>query len=360
MRPSSSFTISQNFLRDPSLVDTLIARAGLHSGELVLDLGAGSGAITARLLRRGCRVVAVEADPCLGRQLRQRFGPAVEVRVQRIVDCELPREPYRVFANIPFTITAEVIHLLTDAARPPGDACLVVQREAARRFLGRPHPTLVAALLAPWFALSVEHHFRSTDFVPKPSVEAVLLRLRKRGPPLVRDDRRRDFGDFVVTLFGAPRTIDTSLRRLLGGDAAYRIRRELQLEPDVRPSQIAVDRWPALFAAFEAGASRETRRCLSGAAARLERQQSRLHKRHRTRVPHRQVRPGETSAVRPPPRARSAHPYNGAPCWGRRSSSGGSPSARRPRCARSNRGSTPPAPACPGSCGVGRGGRAYG
>jgi 23S rRNA (adenine-N6)-dimethyltransferase len=305
MRHSSRFGISQNFLRHPSLVDRLIQNACLAPGELVLDLGAGSGAITERLVRHGCRVVAVEADPCLGYPLRDRFAgcDAVEVRVAEIARHQLPRGPYKVFANIPFTITAAVIELLTSAGRPPEDAYLVVQREAAQRFLGRPRPTMVAALLAPWFELSVEHRFRRWDFAPSPGVEPVLLRLRKRGPPLIHGDRRRRYRDFVVAVFGAPCPIQDSIRQLLGADAALRLGREVRLEPLVRPAQLDVERWPALFTAFDGAASRQTHRYLAGAEARLRRQQRRLDKRHRTRVA-RQVHPGETSEGRPPPARR--------------------------------------------------------
>src|SRR5215510_1463281 len=82
---------------------------------------------------------------------------------------------------------AAIVSRLTAASNPPRDAYLVVQREAAERFVGKPRPTLVAALLMPWFEASIVHRFRATDFAPAPRVDVVMLRLHKRGPPFVRD-----------------------------------------------------------------------------------------------------------------------------------------------------------------------------
>ena len=59
--------------------ERLVDAARIHLGDLVLDIGAGSGALTAKLLAAGARVIAVELHPQRARRLRQRFGSSVVV-----------------------------------------------------------------------------------------------------------------------------------------------------------------------------------------------------------------------------------------------------------------------------------------
>ena len=117
------------------------------------------------------------------------------------LDFPLPSTPYKVFASIPYNATAAIVGKLTSGIDPPKDAYLVVQREAAQRFIGWPNGTLVAAQLHPWFHVSIEHAFRRTDFRPVPAVESVLLRLRLRAKPLVPPSQRDRYLDLVVAIF---------------------------------------------------------------------------------------------------------------------------------------------------------------
>jgi 16S rRNA A1518/A1519 N6-dimethyltransferase RsmA/KsgA/DIM1 with predicted DNA glycosylase/AP lyase activity len=85
MQPTSSrpLSLSQNFLTSRTLVDRLLAASSIRSGDLVFDLGAGSGLIAERLARRGCDVIAVEKDPGLAHMLTVRFADEPLVRVYR-------------------------------------------------------------------------------------------------------------------------------------------------------------------------------------------------------------------------------------------------------------------------------------
>ena len=313
--PQRTLATSQNFLRSRALVDRLLAASSIQAGELVLDLGAGTGLIAERLAQRGCRVIAVEQDPVLLARLHHRFEgvPAVRVWPSDILAMRLPRQPYKVFANIPFNATAAIISRLVRATCPPEDAYLMVQREAAERFVGRPRATLVAVLLMPWFEATIAHRFRRTDFLPTPRVDVVMLRLHKRGPPLVAPEHSRLFRDFVVQVFTTRETtLARGLARLTGTRGARRLTTGLGLDPSVTPASLGTGQWLELFAAFANGAGIDARRLLAGAERRWRTQQRRLPKVHRTRTPGRNWsagrvtrprRPGSLSACRPPPGA---------------------------------------------------------
>jgi len=88
----------------------IVDRAGICEADLVVDLGAGAGALTAALVRVGARVIAVELHPGRAAQLARRFGADQNVMVVRgdLRQICLPREPYRVVANPPWELADSV------------------------------------------------------------------------------------------------------------------------------------------------------------------------------------------------------------------------------------------------------------
>jgi 23S rRNA (adenine-N6)-dimethyltransferase len=244
---------TQNFLHHPGLVERLINLAGLGDRDVVLDLGAGRGIITERLARHCRRVIAVENDPGLADGLRRRFEARdnVNVRQDDALRMRLPREPYKVFASVPFDGTARLLSRLTSATYAPEESYLVVQREAAERVVGRPRQTLFSILRQPWFEAHIIHHFRRTDFQPPPRVDAVFLRLRKRGPPLVPRHQAGFYRDFVTTCFvGRPDLhLASTLTHVLGHRRLRRLVLDAGLSLQATPSTVDSATWLALFRA---------------------------------------------------------------------------------------------------------------
>jgi len=278
---------SQNFLRNPRLVDRLLDRSGIAADDLVIEIGPGRGVITERLAARCRQVLAVEKDPRLVEELRQRFAEATNVALfaSDFLGFPLPLTTYKVFANIPFNITAAIVGKLTSGSSPPVDAYLGVQREAAERFLGTPRETLVAVLLKPWFEPAIVHCFQPSDFTPAPAVEVVLLRLRRREAPLVAPGDAALYGDLAAYAFTAWQpTVAGALTRILPRRTVIEIERTASVPLDRPPSAVPFTAWPTLASAFQAVAG-ERVAAVRGVRDRLELRQAGLHKVHRTRSP---------------------------------------------------------------------------
>jgi 23S rRNA (adenine-N6)-dimethyltransferase len=278
---------TQNFLRDQLLGERLVMRSGIGPTDVVYDLGAGTGVLTAALARHAARVIAVEKDPTLAGRLRVRFEGHFNVAIRQadIRTYPLPHGDYVVFASLPFDITAEIIRRLTSAPVPPRAACLVLQREAAERYIGSPRQTLAALRIAPWFSIDVLHRFKKTDFAPAPTVDAVFVRIHKRGPPLVPARDAPLYRDFVATAFAAWRpSVGQSISEAVGARAAGRLLAAADVAPASRPSAIPLRGWLALYEHFTQ-LPEPVRGRVAGADLRLRRQQRRISKRHRTRTP---------------------------------------------------------------------------
>src|SRR5207302_6220955 len=138
-----------------ALAAQLVRDADLGRGDLVLDLGAGSGRLTKALAARTRRVVAVELDPRWAERLRGRW-PNVEVVEGDATAVPLPAEPFRVVANLPFDHTTAILrHLLDDPRVPLARADVVVEwGMALKRALPWPS-TVNDALWGAWYRFAL-------------------------------------------------------------------------------------------------------------------------------------------------------------------------------------------------------------
>jgi len=247
--------LAQNFFRDPGLVASLVAGSSLGKNDVVYEIGPGEGIITRELAGRAGRVVAIEKDAALAARLRERFRSARNVRV-----CAGDflrhgiREPeYRVFSNIPFNITAEVVKGILFGANPPREAHLVLQKEAAGKFSGCPNETEVSVLAKPGFAISVLRAFQRTDFEPAPGVDVVLLHIVRRQQPLVSPDDARSYQEFVRFGFQArKRNLKTTYQRVFTYEQWKRLSQNLRFPIRATPSQLTFEQWLGLFEYFQA------------------------------------------------------------------------------------------------------------
>jgi len=120
---------------DPAWADRLVADSGVRQGDLVLDIGAGDGALTAPLLERGARVIAVELHPGRAAALRKRFGADIKVVQVDAGDLRLPRRPFHVVANPPWAITDALLKRLLHPASRLVRADLLLKRSSTRRWV---------------------------------------------------------------------------------------------------------------------------------------------------------------------------------------------------------------------------------
>lgn len=182
-----SLRLGQHLLVDRRLVTELVGSSTIGASDTVYEIGAGTGAITEALAARAGRVVAVERDPVLHARLRQRLGrrPNVELRCGDCRRFPPPPGECKVFASIPFNLTAWIVRTLLARRPPPSDAWLVMQREAAEKFAGIHRASLFSTLHGPWFEMRVVRDIPPEAFRPVPSVMAALLHIRRRPVPLV-------------------------------------------------------------------------------------------------------------------------------------------------------------------------------
>jgi 23S rRNA (adenine-N6)-dimethyltransferase len=190
----------QHFLRSSKLAAELVRAARVQPRDLVLDLGAGTGALTAALVLAGARVVAVEIDPDLAEGLRRRY-PRVDVRVDDALCVALPRTPFKVVANLPFDGGTSILRRLLDPVVPLTTADVVVQWGLAEKRAAVWPSTQLSVYWGAWFELSVTRRLPRCVFAPPPAVDAGLLRIARRDEALVPVAEQRRYQAFLARGF---------------------------------------------------------------------------------------------------------------------------------------------------------------
>jgi 23S rRNA (adenine-N6)-dimethyltransferase len=204
---------SRHFLRSRSLAAAIVAGADISPRDLVVDIGAGSGRLTAELARVARRVVAIELDSRLAAGLRNRWSN-VHVVAGDALEVALPDEPFRVVANIPFAHTSDLLHrLLDDPTLPLVRADLIVEWGVAVK-RGLPAPSSVSGIL--WGAfheLRVERKLPASAFDPPPACDAGVLVATRRARPLIPAAELPAYPRFVAHAFRRVRLIGGALPR---------------------------------------------------------------------------------------------------------------------------------------------------
>ena len=242
-------------LRSRAFADELVRDAGVETGTLVLDLGAGTGVLTRALADAGARVRAVELDPSALRHLRTRFDrdARIEVVDGDATGLPLPDEPFAVVANLPFAAgTAILRRLLGDPRVPLTQLDAIVEWGLAAKRTAVWPSTLLGCCWGAWYELRLVRRVPRACFAPPPSVDAAVLRANRRPEPLVPAPQAAAYEALLHRAFSAQAPLDRILPRGVVRRAAH----ELGFDPHATARDLDPSQWARLYAAVRPATSR--------------------------------------------------------------------------------------------------------
>jgi 16S rRNA (adenine1518-N6/adenine1519-N6)-dimethyltransferase len=255
----------QNFLGDEAILDDIARLAAPRPGDLVVELGAGLGHLTARLLARGARVVAVERDRDMAAVLRGELGDRIallEADAARVEYGRIAREhatsvpaaatpTLTVVGNLPYHLTSPILFSLLDQVEHVSRAVFLVQREVAERLAAEPGTHawgILSVLLQREAEVSIERIVPPGAFLPPPKVDSAVLCAVFRPPAAAIADPVR-FRRLVKAGFGQRRkTLGNALKaaRVVEAGALARALEAAAIDPGRRAETLAVAEWAAL------------------------------------------------------------------------------------------------------------------
>ena len=197
---AAPLSVSQNYITSPALIRRLLSRTTITKNDHVVEIGPGKGHITRALLACCGHVTAVELDTQLYARLRDQWPqePRLTLRNQDFLTWPLPKGLYKMFANIPFNHTTAIIRKLTQATNPPQEMWLVMEKGAAKRFLGRPGESQVSLVIKPFYRVHIAYHFRREDFHPAPGVDVVLVHFHKKAHSDIAPGQLQAYERFIA------------------------------------------------------------------------------------------------------------------------------------------------------------------
>ena len=277
---------SQNFFRETAAVRELVGKVNIATEDVVVEIGSGKGIITLELAKKARKVIAVEVDKQLYSELIEKLRGLdnVELINADFMTWALPRQPYKVFANIPFNMTAEIVGKLIGDEHSPELTYLIMQEKATERFVGQPvaKDTQISILLKNEFEAEIITKINRREFVPRPKVDAVLLMLKKRYKPLVRTKDRQIWRDFVVYGYNQWKpTILEAFVKVFSHEQRQKL--EQVVGRKTKPREVRVEQWVALFEYFKENVADDKKVLVAGAERKLKMRQDKLQKIHRTR-----------------------------------------------------------------------------
>ena len=251
--------LGQNFLIDGNVTRASLAMAELKEAETVVEIGPGLGTLTGLLLDAGHRVHAVELDARLAGRLKETFAEEAEQGRFSLVEGDavklpvgdLPEETaaFHVVANLPYAISSPWLEALLSTRRLPERMVLMLQKEAADRYLAE-HGSKIYGALAIFLSAAYEaKETRSVSrncFHPVPAVDSVLLRLDRAPSPFTYSDEVRRL---VRNLFTRRRKQLGALAKAESAENRARVETWLKkekLSPTLRPEQVPAVRWRSL------------------------------------------------------------------------------------------------------------------
>jgi len=268
LRPSRA--LGQHFLADPNTARRIVGLAGIAEGDRVLEIGPGLGSLTLALAEAGAAVVALELDrhlaPVLeatladgvtdGHGVKVVVGDALEVDFGTLLGHERDGAWHSV-SNLPYNVAAPVVVRLLEEAPQVERQLVMVQREVGERLAAAPGSRAYGAL-----SVKVAYHAHAelagtvppTVFVPKPSVESVLVRIvRRAAPPVDVPSPDRLFA-LVRAGFGQRRKmLRRALRPELGAGVIH-VLDAAGVDPAARAQALSLDEWAAVARAEVAAA----------------------------------------------------------------------------------------------------------
>ncbi len=256
MRPSFKKRFGQHHLRDGALCRPLVDYLR-PADQRVLEIGAGGGVLTERLVRAGARVVACEVDLDWAFHLRRRWA-AEEVRTVAVdalhLDWHRLPSPTLLAGNLPFNVATRLIEEILPHAETIPRAAFMVQREVAERLVAGPGEAAygsLSVLVAAQASARLLGTVRPGSFHPPPKVAAAFVGFELRPPPLPAEQMPA-FIRLVRQAFALRRkTLRNSLAASMGRPAAEALLAGAGIDPRRRAETLGLAELLGMFEVWQ-------------------------------------------------------------------------------------------------------------
>ena len=252
--------LGQHFLKDETIVDTMVEAVDLKKVDTLIEVGPGLGILTERLVKTGKRVVAVEKDREIVAFLKTKFsGTNVEIVVGDILTYDIrevinKNETYAIVANLPYNITARFLkQFLSGVEHRPTEIVVMIQKEVAERMVAPQGKLTKLGLLSQIYgdtSLLIDT-IKQDRFVPPPKVlSAVVRSVIKEKPLAIFPQQEEEFWRLIRIGFSSKRKKLTN-NLAAGLHITTKEAKEMlilaRIDPSKRAEDLSIKEWENLL-----------------------------------------------------------------------------------------------------------------
>lgn len=183
-------SIGQHFLKNPMIVQQIVAKAAIRSTDVCLEVGPGTGNLTMKLLEQSKKVIAVEYDPRMVAEVQKRVQSTEYANHLQIIHGDVMRVQLPFFdvcvANLPYQISSPFVFKLLSHRPMFRCAVIMFQEEFAKRLSAKPGDDLYCRLSVNTQLLAKVDQLLKVgrnNFRPPPKVESRVVRIEPKNPP---------------------------------------------------------------------------------------------------------------------------------------------------------------------------------
>ncbi len=248
-------SLGQNFLKSEKALNQIIESGELAFGDKVLEIGPGLGALTTKLLESGAKVIGVEKDDELYKELQTTFKIQIEKGGLELVHGDIleftpGKDGYKLIANIPYNITGAILEKFLSASNQPELMVILVQKEVAERIVAKEGKESILSISVKVYG---EPRFIDTvkagSFVPAPSVDSAILAIYGISKQFFKENgvSEEHFFNVLRSGFASKRKkLSSNLGRVFDKAKVLKIFTELELDENTRAEDVDLEGWKSL------------------------------------------------------------------------------------------------------------------
>ena len=261
-------SLGQNFLTDPNYIQKIVSAVNPQADEMVIEIGAGRGALTENLIEKAGKIIAIELDTDLIPVLNKAFEKyenylllhqdALKINFKELIEQNNPDfKKAKLAANLPYYISTAILQHLINYRESFSEMILMLQKEVVERITaeaGNKERGFLTVLIKAYFETETLFDVPPNAFFPAPKIRSSVIRLTPKKTLPILNNNGELFRNLLSVGFAQKRkTIYNNLKN--AGEILYNrdlseILLQNEIDPKRRAESLTIDEWLDLTASF--------------------------------------------------------------------------------------------------------------